>query len=163
VLGIRASRSDCTREVCSIINALSVEEDDDISFLQAGFLSCGVFLDLSDQSAFVFLKAERFCQLRTHCLDHYTQTAAVYFTVFDEFVFNLKRQINRNSEGQAHKAAGSREDLRVNADDFSLHIEKRTAGVARVDGGVSLNERDKLIAWEVTALSRDDTARDCVL
>lgn len=44
-----------------------------------------------------------------------------------------------------------------------LHIEKRTAGVARVDGGVSLNERDKLIAWEVTALSRDDTARDCVL
>ena len=96
-------------------------------------------------------------------MDHYTQTAAVYFTVFDEFVFNLKRQINRNSEGQAHKAAGSREDLRVNADDFSLHIEKRTAGVARVDGGVSLNERDKLIAWEVTALSRDDTARYCVL
>jgi len=49
------------------------------------------------------------------------------------------------------------------ADDLPVAVEQGAAGVARVDGGVSLNERDKLIAWEVTALSRDDTARDCVL
>ena len=59
-----------------------------------------------------------------------------------QLVFDLYRQVDRYSEGQALIAAGVGEYLRIDADHFSLHVEQGTAGIARVDRDVGLNEGD---------------------
>ena len=48
------------------------------------------------------------------------------------------------------------EDLRVDAHDFTLHVEERTAGVARIDRHVGLNEGDVLVRGEVARQSGHD-------
>ena len=87
-------------------------------------------------------------------LDINTDIAASYFTVFDKLVFYLQSNINWNGKGQSHEPTGSGEDLGVDADNFSLHIEERAARIAGIDSDVCLNERHVLVSRKVAGERR---------
>ena len=50
------------------------------------------------------------------------------------------RQIRRDGEADADRAARRRVDRRVDADHLAVHVEHRAAGIAAVDRGVGLDE-----------------------
>ena len=51
----------------------------------------------------------------------------------------------------------------VDTDDFSLHVEERTAGVTGVDGNVGLDERNELFVRKVTAFSGNNPRGDRIV
>lgn len=51
----------------------------------------------------------------------------------------------------------------LNADNFSLHVEERSAGVTGIDGNVSLDEGNKLLVGKVAAFSGDNSCRDGIV
>ena len=51
----------------------------------------------------------------------------------------------------------------VDADNFSLHVEERSAGVTGIDGNVSLDEGNKLLVGKVAAFSGDNSCRDGIV
>ena len=60
------------------------------------------------------------------------------------------------AEADADRTTGWREDRRVDADNLSLHVEQRTAGIAAVDRGVGLDEVVVLALMNVTPARRYD-------
>ncbi len=62
------------------------------------------------------------------------------FLVFDESAGSSGDDVDGNREADALVAAGGAGDGRVEADDFAAQIHERSAAVARVDGGIGLNE-----------------------
>src|SRR6185295_17494709 len=63
----------------------------------------------------------------------------------------------------AHVTAAARIDLRVDADDFTVEVEERTAGVARVHRDVGLDERHEILARHGTTRGRHDARGHAVL
>ena len=57
-----------------------------------------------------------------------------------ELIDDLQGAVRGHRKADADRAAGRREDGRVHADDLAVHVEKRPAGIAAVDGGVGLQE-----------------------
>ena len=57
-----------------------------------------------------------------------------------ELVDHEDRAVGGNGETDADRSARRRNDSRVHADDFAVHIEQRTAGIPAIDGGVGLQE-----------------------
>ena len=51
----------------------------------------------------------------------------------------------------------------VDADNFSLHVEERSAGVTGIDCNVSLDEGNKLLVGKVAAFSGDNSCRDGIV
>ena len=49
-------------------------------------------------------------------------------------------QIRRDGEADAGGAAGRRDDHAVDADELAVHVDQGAAGIARIDGGVGLDE-----------------------
>ena len=62
----------------------------------------------------------------------------------------------RNGEGDADIAARRREDRRVHADHFAVHVEGRAAGIAAVHRRVDLQEVVVGAGADVAAFRRDD-------
>ena len=54
-------------------------------------------------------------------------------------------------------------DLRVNADHLAFHVKQRTAGVARIDGDISLQERHVGFVRQLARFCADDSRRDGVV
>jgi len=66
----------------------------------------------------------------------------------EDLLLDGLRHVHGNGKRQALVAAGARVDLGVDADHFATHVDERSAGVARVDGGVGLDERHEAVAWQ---------------
>ncbi len=160
MLGARFCRCDRAGQIGSLLDFLVIEEKDDVAFFNLGLISSAVLCDFSYKRAFCLLKTEALGKFRSQSLNDDSELAAMNLAVFNQIVLDLERQVDRNCERKSHEAAGSGEDLGVDTDHFTFHIEKRTAGVAGVDGRIRLNERNKLIARQVTAFCGNDTAGD---
>ena len=52
----------------------------------------------------------------------------------------LLGEVDRDGEADADVAAAAAEDRGIDADHLAAEVEQRTAGVARIDGGVGLDE-----------------------
>ena len=59
--------------------------------------------------------------------------------VLDELARDVLDGVDRDGEADADVAAGLALDLRVHADHVAVRVQKRTAGVAVVDGRVGLD------------------------
>ncbi len=79
-----------------------------------------------------------------------------------ELVHDLLDRARRNGEADAHASARGRIDGCVHADDLTLLVEGRPAGIALVDRGVDLQEPVVRAVADVAALRREDAGRDGV-
>ena len=80
--------------------------------------------------------------------------------VNDQFIHDPAREIDRNAESDSLVAAAVGGDGVVDADDLAFHVDEWTAGVARIDRGVCLEEILVFDVFElvhVTAASADDS------
>ena len=73
---------------------------------------------------------------------------------------HLHGDIDGNGERHAHVAAGTRINLRVDANHLASHVEQRPARIAWIDGDVGLDERNKILLRQRTPLGADDSRRD---
>ncbi|KPY93045.1 Uncharacterized protein ALO94_05565 [Pseudomonas syringae pv. spinaceae] len=88
------------------------------------------------------------------------QPAANDLTVFDDRLHDIHRQLGRDSEADALRAAGLGKDRGIDADQIASGIHQRTARVAGVDGCVGLNEVFiRVQAQLVTPSGADDAHR----
>src|SRR5256886_16549528 len=102
------------------------------------------------------LRAERLGQLGRQRLDRDAEPAARDLSLRDQLGVDLPRHVRRNGEADAG-AAGH--DRRVDADDLTLHVDERPAGVAGIDGGVGLEEVVERALADLSRLGADDSRR----
>ena len=63
-----------------------------------------------------------------------------HVSILPQVVHDVLGHVGRDREADADVAARLRNDLRVDADQLSLGVDERAAGVAMVDGRVGLQE-----------------------
>src|SRR5882762_10717223 len=86
-------------------------------------------------------QAEALRQLLIDVLYADADAAAAHLALRQQLTLDVQGQIDGDGEGHAHVAAGAAVYLRIDADDLTVDIEQRAAGVARIDGRIGLNER----------------------
>src|SRR5260221_2018439 len=81
------------------------------------------------------------------------------FTGLDDLVFDLHRQVDRNGERDALKSAGTAVNLRIDADDGTVGVKQRAAGISGIDRRVRLNEGHVAVTGQRTPFGADDAGR----
>lgn len=145
-----------------VVNAVdfgTIDFQDDIAFLQAGFVSRAAGGNLEDIDALfdVELIAVTGCGLLVEDGNAEERTGDIPFG--HDGINDILYCVGRNGEANALDAV--RNNLRaVDADDFAVHINEGTAGVAWVNGSISLQKFDAFIAVPKRAvLGADDAVR----
>ncbi|MNQ61493.1 hypothetical protein D3C85_758080 [compost metagenome] len=151
------------RQVGGKHDRLAVHAENDVAHLQAALRRRAALQHLGHQGAGRLVQAEGFGQILVHFLDHHAQPATTDLAFGLELVGNAHGDVDRNGEGQTHEAAGTGEDLRVDADHLAVQVEQRAAGVTRVDRHVGLDERYIVLVRQAAALGADDTGRHRVV
>src|SRR5690606_9757639 len=133
-------QADTVADVGRVPDRLTVDGDDHVAHLQAGFLGSRVWGDLGNDHAFLDVDPEGVGQGRGEVLHRDAQHAAPHFAILDELIHHLARHVGRNGEADADVAAGRSEDGGVDADQLPAEVDQRAARVAGVDGGIGLDE-----------------------
>src|SRR5262249_37679223 len=140
-LDVLADRSigDNLRQIAHFLDVLAVKLDDDISRFDAGRLGRALFIDAGDHSAACRLYTEALGDFIAHPRDAHPKPATAHFLEFTQLVNDRQRRLRRNGKADANGAPGRRDDSRVHADHLAVEIEQRSARIAAIDGGVSLD------------------------
>ena len=118
-----------------------VEADDDVAGPHARDVRVGSLLHTDDHGAVRVRRAELLGDLRRQRLQRDAgDGAALDLAELDQVVHHVPREVARDGEADALVAAGLAEDGGVDADELAARVDQRAAGVARVDGGVGLDE-----------------------
>src|SRR5690606_17489783 len=118
----------------------AVDAEDQVSRLQPGLLRRAVAVNAGDDDARVAFQTEGLRQLRRQRLYLDAQIAADHLAVLDDRAHHLQCQLHRYGETDTLRTAGLGEDRRVDPHQIAMGIDQRTAGVARVDGRIGLDE-----------------------
>src|SRR5690606_20153850 len=99
-------------------------------------------------------------ELAINGLDANPEPAALDLAVTQQALHDRLGQARRNREADALISARATHDRIVDADQLAAGVDQRTTRVARVDGGIGLQEILVLMNAELAALgSRDDAHR----
>ena len=150
--GTDLARGDVGDQLVTVLDGLAIDGDDDVAELNAG-LGCalagsdGVDQDApvgeavfaADRSGYVTLEADA--------------DGAAHDLVLrpDEHVVDVDDDVGGHGKADALRAHRLGVDGGIHADDLAGHVDERTAGVARVDGGVRLDEPLELVDSAVGA------------
>ncbi len=145
-------QADHHRQIGRIVHRLAVHAENDVARLETGLGCRAVFLDLRDQRAARRLQAKRGRQVLRHRLHRDAQPCVLHLAMLDDLLGHALGHIDRDGERQPFKRAGLREDLRVDADHFTLGVEQRPARVAGVHRHVGLNEGHHAVVGQRAAL-----------
>src|SRR5262249_21005072 len=116
---------------------------DDVAALQSGCLCRAPLDDVADDHAFgIGRQTKALSHGLVELLHGDSQPGADDLLVSNQIFANAAGNIDGNREADVLRISLN---CRVNAYDFSFQVEQRSAGVARIDGGVSLNEVDVAI------------------
>jgi hypothetical protein len=118
--------------------------------------------DVGDQRAVRRLELQRLGDLRRHLLDVDAEPAANDLSLLLELRDELLGEIDGDREADADVAARAAVDGGVDADHLALEVHEGAARVARVDGGVGLNEVVVAALADEATLGADDAGRDRV-
>src|SRR5579863_447991 len=157
---LRRHWADHASESARILDRRAIDGADDIARLDSGFGGRTVGLRLVDHGALGLLHAEAFGDAGGHWLNLQAQPATRDVTVLLELRHHGLRGLRRNVETDADRAAGGRIDRRVDADHLAVDVERRSAGIAFVDGSVDLDVVVIGAGADVAAAGRDDTCGD---
>ena len=133
----------------------------DVARLEAGGFRRTFRHDFHDQYAFPIVDVEGFRQFGRQVLDDDAQVAAAYLAVVDELSHDSTDHVGGNGETDSDIAPGRGEYRRIDAHQPTVQVDERTAGIARVDGGIGLNEILVPLDTQAAATERaDDAAGD---
>src|SRR3989454_2134433 len=149
----RREQADAALQVDGALEPLAVELYEDVTSLDPGLCGRAVGHDVAHEHAHRVLDAELARQLGRQRLDLDTEPAAGHAPLVEQLGVNLARHVRRDGEADARAA---RDDRRVDADDLALHVHQRSAGVARVDRGVGLDEVVERPLADLARLGADD-------
>src|SRR6185369_6748822 len=127
-------------QVTAIGDLLAVEFGDDIASFQAGLVCRASRSHLADQGAGVILELEFPGQTGSQVLDHDAQVTAGNMAIFYQVFHHIAGEVHRDGEANALVAARAAENGGVDSDQASFGVNERAPGVARVDGGIGLDE-----------------------
>src|SRR6202011_4680166 len=125
----------------------------------AGGLRRALVLDAGDQGAARGLDVEAFSDLVGDLLDPDAEPAAAQLAELPELVDPAGPRLRRHRKADADRAAGGRDDQRVDADHFAVEVEQRPAGIAAIDGGVGLDVAVIGPGVDVAVARRNDASR----
>src|SRR5262249_41171138 len=138
----------------------AVDGGDHIARLQAAFAARGIWLDGFNKHAggggVPFFLEPRADVGGLNVDDADTHVAAGDFAVLDQRMHDVLGVVGGNGESDPVVAAGARCDGRVDADDFALEIDQRSAGVAGIDGGIGLQKVFVCHAGKLWIIGADD-------
>src|SRR5690606_22620774 len=150
---------DDPRQVAHRFHVLAVELHDDVAGLDAGGLRRTAAVNAGNQSAARRFQAQRLGDVVGHFLNAHTEPAAPGFAELAQLIDNADNGFRGNGKADADRSAGGRDDRGVHADDFALQIEQRTARIAAIDGGVSLDVVVIRAGIDIAIARRNDTGR----
>src|SRR6185312_9730740 len=112
-----------------------------------------------NERAAVFRDAERFGNVVRNRLDLHAEPTAAHLTVLLQLIDDARDRIGGNREADADRSARRRNDRRIHADDFTVHIEQRPARIALIDRRIRLQVIIVGTGVDIAALRRDDAER----
>ena len=145
------------RQIVHLLDVVTVEFDDHVTRFDAAGLRRTFVVDSGDESAMRRLDAKAFGDVVGDLLDAHAEPAAARLAVLAELVDDGNGARRRHRETDTDRAARGRNDRGVDADDFAVEVEQRTAGIAPVDGGVGLDVVVVRTRVDVAVARRDDT------
>ena len=148
------------RQILRLLDVLAVELDHDVAGLDAGRLRRALVLDAGDQRAARGLDVEAFGDLVGDLLDADAEPAAAKLAELPQLIDHAGHRLRGHRKADADRAAGRRDDQRVDADHFAVEIEQRPAGIAAVDGGVGLDVVVIGTRADIAVARRDDAGGD---
>ena len=101
--------------------------------------------------------------LAIHRQDHVADLAAANGAVLPDLPVDVAYDVARRREADALVASRLREDQRVDANDFALGVEQRSAAVAGIDGRVGLDVDHRRVGLELARHRTHHAHRDGVL
>ncbi len=148
----------------AVDDLLAVEFAQHVAALQSG-TACGrVRRDLADDRARRVGQVEEAGVLRRHVVHADAEVAVMHGAGLDDRLGRGAGDLRGNGESCTGERAVAGNDERVDADQFAVRVDQRSAGVAGVDGGVGLDEVARfarVVAVRVGPVERaDDAARD---
>ena len=123
-----------------ILHVLAVELDDHIAGWIRAVVDRTALDHAGDEGAFGGGHAEAFGDLVGDRLDANAEPAAAGLAELLELIDDVDGKLRGDREADADRAAGGRDDGRVDADHLAIHVEQRPARIAAVDRGVGLDE-----------------------
>src|SRR6202030_1920728 len=104
-----------------------------------GGLRRSLFVDAGNQRAARRLDIEAVGDVIGDLLNAHAEPAAPRLAELAELVDDRHRGLGWHGEADADRAAGRRDDRRIDADHFTFEVEQRSARIAAIDGGVGLD------------------------
>src|SRR4051812_47773139 len=147
-------------KILRVLDVLAVEADHDVAGLDAGGFCRTLVVDAGDQRAARRLDVEALGDLFGDLLDSHAKPAAAQFAELLQLLDDGGNRLRGHGKAEADRAAGRRDDQRVDADDLAFEVEQRAAGIAAIDRGVGLDVAVIRTLADVAVARRDDAGRD---
>ena len=151
---------DDTRQTPHILDIALVELDDHVAGHDASGLGRPTGRHAGHQGAARVVQPQALGDVVRHRLDAHTQPAAPGATELDDLADHALGQIGRNGEADTDRRTRRRVDRGVDADDLTVQVKQRTAGVAAIDRRIRLDEIVVPAGIDVPAPGRDDAGRN---
>src|SRR5690242_1204657 len=137
----RTAEPDHLLQLANVLHRLAVYRHDDVARLDAGGLGRRIVArDVLDHHAPDLGQPYVRRVIQRHVVDRHAERRAVDLAVLDQLVHDGPREVDRNREAVARVEPGLAGDGGVDPDHLAPDTHQRTAGVARIDGGVGLDE-----------------------
>src|SRR5579864_7871543 len=150
---------DDARQILRLLDVVPIELDHDVARLDAGRLRRALVVDARDQRAARRLDVEAFGDLVGDLLNTHAEPAAPQFAELAKLIDHANHRLRRHGKADTDRAAGRRDDQRVDADHFAVEIEQGPARIAAVDGGIGLDVIVVRAGRDIAIARRDDTCR----
>ncbi len=149
---------DGVAHVHAALHLATVDRQHDIAGFELRLGRRGAGLYCADYGALVLRQRKGLGQLGGQVLNADAQQAAADLAMFDQLDLDLIHHIGRNRETDADVAPGRCQNRGVDADQFTVQVDQRAAGVAGIDRRVGLDE--VLVAFDAKprAAERADDA-----
>ena len=142
------------------VDGLAVEARDHVELLDPGLGGRRAGDDVVDEHSLAILDAELRGHLAREGADLDAEVATLDAPLGDELSADPLGEVDRDCEADPLVAAVVGGDRRVDPHHLTGEVDQRSAGVARVDGGIGLEELGPLHAAEFAPLAADDPRAD---
>lgn len=150
------------REKRKVVHGKSVESDNDIFGLEAGVGRWAVGENIGNDDADVGRDAESLREIGRERLDVGADGAAADASIFANLLVSVAHDAAGNGEADAFVATGFCVDESVDADDVAIGVHERTAAIAGIDGGVSLDVDHGVVGIGLAENGADEAHADGV-
>ena len=121
-------------------NGLSIESNDDVAGFDTGFFGGHAGYDVIHKRAVLIGQLKMFCQFGIYVLQADAKVTAHDFAAADESLHDPTGHVDWHGETDAFATAAASRNPRIDTDQPTFGVHKRTARITRINRGVGLNE-----------------------